>query len=70
MLHMCNFSFLFCLCIIDHGHVEPESEEPTEPAQVEEAANTELTEGNHLCIPPIILGFSLITIYMLSMLVQ
>jgi hypothetical protein len=40
------------LRILDHGHVELNPEELIEPAQVEEAANTELTEGKPGCISP------------------
>jgi hypothetical protein len=32
------------LRILDHGDAEPEFDEPTGPAQAEEAANTKLTE--------------------------
>jgi hypothetical protein len=36
---------------------EPVVEELMKPAPAEESANTELTEGKHWCIPPIILDF-------------
>jgi hypothetical protein len=49
-------------------HSEQESLE--ELAQVEEAANIELTEGKHRCILPIIFDFSFNHYFMLSMLVH
>jgi hypothetical protein len=51
---------------LDHSHTEEEHEPLEEAAQAEEAANAELTDGKPRCIPPIVLGFSLITISMLS----
>jgi hypothetical protein len=55
------FLSLLRVYALDHGHAEEEQESLEEPAQAEEAANAELTEGKNWCIPPIILGFSLIT---------
>jgi hypothetical protein len=37
---------------LDHSHVEEEQEPLEEPAQVEEAANAELTESKLRCISP------------------
>jgi hypothetical protein len=54
IIHVCIFSFLFRLRVLDHGHEEPE--ELTEPAPAEET-NPELTKGKPQCIPPIILDF-------------
>jgi hypothetical protein len=51
---------------LDRSHVE-EGQEPLEaPTQAEEAANAELTEGKHRCIPPIILDFCFNHYFMLS----
>jgi hypothetical protein len=61
---------LFHLRILDHGHVVREPEELTEPAQVEETANTELTEGKPPCIPAIMLGCFFNHYFMLSMFVH
>jgi hypothetical protein len=36
---------LVLLHILDHGHKEPKPQELPEPAQAEEATNTELAEG-------------------------
>jgi hypothetical protein len=55
---------------LDHSHAEEEQESLEEPAQVEEAANIELTEGKHRCISPIIFDFSFNHYFMLSMLVH
>jgi hypothetical protein len=49
---------LRCLGIRDHGHAEPEPEEPTELAQAKETTNTELAKGKPRCIPPIIFNLS------------
>jgi hypothetical protein len=49
---------------LHHVHEEPESEVQTEQAKVEET-NTKLDQGKLRCIPPIILSFWLITIFML-----
>jgi hypothetical protein len=49
---------------------EPVVEELTEPAPTEESANTELTEGKHRCIPPIILDFCFNHYFMLCTLVH
>jgi hypothetical protein len=51
---------------LDHGHTEEEQEQLEEPAQAEEAANAELTEGKPWCIPPIILGLSFNHYFVLS----
>jgi hypothetical protein len=49
---------------LDRGHAEEEHESLEEPAQTEETANTDLTEGKLRCIPPIFLDFcSSIKIY-------
>jgi hypothetical protein len=49
---------------LDRGHAEEEHESLEEPAQTEETANTDLTEGKSRCIPPIFLDFcSSIKIY-------
>jgi hypothetical protein len=58
------------LRILDHGDAEPEFDEPTRPAQAEEAANTKLTECKPWCIPPIIFSFCFNHYFMLSMLVH
>jgi hypothetical protein len=54
---------------LDHIHEELESEVQIEQAQVEET-NIELDQGKRRCIPPIILDFSLITIFMLRLIVH
>jgi hypothetical protein len=48
------------LCVHRLDHVEPESEEPTDPTPAE-GTNPELTEGKPRCIPLIIFDFVLIT---------
>jgi hypothetical protein len=55
---------------LDHSHVEEELEPLEEPAQAEEAANAELTEGKHRCIPLIILDFWFNHYFMLCMLMN
>jgi hypothetical protein len=54
--------------LLDHIHEELESEVQIKQAQVEET-NTEHDQGKPRCIPPIILDFSLITIFMLWLIV-
>jgi hypothetical protein len=54
---------------LHHVHEEPESEVQTEQAKVEET-NTKLDQGKLRCIPPIILSFWLITIFMLRLIVH
>jgi hypothetical protein len=63
------FSFLFGLCILDHGHTESKLNKPTELVQAEEVTNTELVEGKLRCIPPIIFNFCFNHCFMLSMFV-
>jgi hypothetical protein len=55
---------------LDHGHTEEEQEPLEEPAQAEEAANAELTEGKYWCIPTIIFDFCFNHYFMLCMLVH
>jgi hypothetical protein len=55
---------------LDHSHAEEEQESLEELAQVEEAANIELTEGKQRCISSIIFDFSFNHYFMLSMLVH
>jgi hypothetical protein len=57
----CTLHIMHCIMwILSHtcSHmldpVEPEVEEPTELALVQESTNTELIEGKPQCIPPII----------------
>jgi hypothetical protein len=54
---------------LDHVHEEPDSEVQAEQFQVEET-NTELNQGMIWCIPPIILDFSLIAIFMLRLIMH
>jgi hypothetical protein len=61
MLHICIFSFLFRLRILDHGHAEPE------PAPAKET-NTELTKFKP--ISPLFLNFVFNHYFVLSMLVH
>jgi hypothetical protein len=55
---------------LDHGHVGEEQEPLEEPAQAEEAANAELTEGKPSCILPTILDFLFNHYFILCMLVH
>jgi hypothetical protein len=54
---------------LDHVCEELESEVQVEQAQAEET-NTKISQGKPRCIRPIILDFSLITIYMLRLLMH
>jgi hypothetical protein len=48
---------------------QPEVEVQAEQAQVKAITNLALDQGKPQCIPPTILGFSLITIFMLCLIV-
>jgi hypothetical protein len=54
---------------LHHIREEPESEVQTEQTKVKET-NTKLDQGKLQCIPPIILSFSSITIFMLRLIVH
>jgi hypothetical protein len=67
-MHHSNFgSFMHSL---DNVREEPESEVQVEQAQAEAQTNLALDQGKPRCIPPIVLGFSLITIFMSSWIVH
>jgi hypothetical protein len=52
------------------GPVAPESEVQAKQAHVEAITNLDWDQAKPRCIPPTILGFSLITIFMLCLIVH
>jgi hypothetical protein len=52
------------------GYVEAELEELMKQAQVEEFTNLALDQSKPRCIPPIVIGCSLITIFRLCLFVH
>jgi hypothetical protein len=52
------------------GPVTPESEVQVKQVQIEAITNLDWDQGKPWCIPPTILGFSLITIIMLCLIVH
>jgi hypothetical protein len=58
------------LYALDTVYVEPESEVEAEQVQAEDLTNLALDQGKPRCIPPTIIDFYLITIFMLCLIVH
>jgi hypothetical protein len=69
-LHHVALSSYTTLYALDLVHVELESEVKAEQVQAKDLTNLALDQGKTRCIPRTILGFSLITIFMLYLIVH